>query len=251
MPTLPTLSISDNADGTGGVATISGGIGTFSNSVYFADGWNGEMKAYNWLLAGTISGNGTISLVSPAPIPLGYYQWLLITQDTSPGGLTYLGNLFYKNLSSGLQAVYYRILQAVKSRVGLLSLDGIPLAKQQLLWRPIQLDNINNPPVLLISPTGAEGTQDTWTNTDVLTFPVLIVLVDALQGESAINLARDIKWRDQIARALKGQRLAGVPEVFECRHYPDAVALPEGWSKNKLVSAMLFRFAVRQTRGLT
>lgn len=140
-----TLAVSDNADGTGGVATITGA----SNKplTLYRSAFTGTMGSYTWTTSGTRQGNGTITLSSPGTIALGYYLWLaLVPADDEVASA-------YQNLSdAATQSVLDRILDAVKTRIVSLSLSGIASTSVLRQWQPRVWDGVDAGPAVRIAP---------------------------------------------------------------------------------------------------
>src|SRR5215831_5694130 len=91
------LTITDNLDGTGGVATITGSNPASTNTLYsapFPGIGDKTMVEQVWTLVGTRTGDGTIPIPS-ATVPLGYYLW---RNDNFLSPVTQI-NTFYQNLS--------------------------------------------------------------------------------------------------------------------------------------------------------
>lgn len=246
---MATLVVTDNADGTGGNAAISGGGASDVHSLYRAP-WDGNMEGLSWTLHGSRTGDGSIAISSPFPVALGHYVWQVLTVPAvGPATLT---NLYYRSLTDAtVETLHLRILNAVKTRLQALNMSGIDAAKIQVQWFPMEIKDVNAMPLILLSPAGTPTFPHRVTNRDDRGFPVLITVLDDVQFQSAKNMGRDLKWVDQIGRALRFQRLAGVDEVFQCEEVPAPVVSPEWLQLGKLASFLSFRFLVRQSRGLT
>lgn len=80
-PSTPTLSVSNNGDGSGGVATITAQSGT-TNTLYAAPLVGSGSLVFS--LVGSRSGNGTIAIDSPAPFPLGTYVFQVLSTLGGP-----------------------------------------------------------------------------------------------------------------------------------------------------------------------
>lgn len=234
------ITVTDNGDGTGGVCTITGSAGG-TVSLYYAL-FDGQHQAYSWTLFGSRTGNGNIVITG---LTMGFYLWQCREgSDASP--------VYLKNLSDGTTAVHYRILEAVKTGVNAIGLSGIPSAQVHRVWLPRVLEGLTTFPAVLICPVGAETDVSALTGRDDIGYPVLVALVDKQQADNVANMPRNLLWRQKVARYFRHQRLSGVTEVqLPTEIIPDQVVLPEAFSKNLFMSAILFRFVSREPRGLT
>ena len=88
-PNVCTLTISDNGDGTGGVATIGNSSGGATNTLYGAIWTAGTLT---WTSIGSRSGNGTITLTSQ-----GSYLWYV---GSSLAGFSSASQAIYKPLTN-------------------------------------------------------------------------------------------------------------------------------------------------------
>lgn len=239
-----TLAITDNEDGTGGVATVSGVTGGTTTTVYYAV-FTGVMQAYTWVSAGTVVGNGTLAV----GLATGYYVWFA-TNDNA--GAVTASNLVYQNLTNtDTEAVYFQILEAVANRIELLNLSGINASKIIKRWMPRERQETANPPVIVISPMGTEEDASKVMARDDVGYPVLVVMVDAANNDNVHQMNRNLLWREKIAKAIRNQRLPGVSEVYIGKIDYGSVIDPNSFMNNSWVSVLMFRFYTREQRGLT
>jgi hypothetical protein len=247
-PTAPTLAMSDNADGTGGAATISGGDAGSTHTVY-SQTVDGELGTDSWTSRGSRAGNGTVN-VAPGN---GYYWWKVVAG--SSGGES-VSNLVYQPMTSGTDAVYERILTGVLSRIQGLALDGV--ANANIVIRKVAWDRDTGSgkayayPSIQLSPGVREtinslaGTNDK----DDIGYPVLVSILDLDNQNQTTNRARNLLWREKIVKAFRNQRLPGVTEVFNCVVEPNAVVHAENWlNQNLWTSFVVLRFTSREARG--
>lgn len=241
-----TFTITDNADGTGGVATFAGSEALSVNRLYYT-AWTGDQGSLTPTLFDSRSGDGTIAI----NLAVGYYLWTATNQYLS--GAIPVANMVYQNLTDATTALHYRILQAVKNRIASLSLSGLTSANIKVLWTPITRTGVNaSATQIIVSPTGAETNAGGTTSQDDAGYPAYVSIIDPTHSaESAENLARNLKWREQIMRSLTSQRLSGITPVMICEWVPDAVVSPEFFKAGIFASPQMFRFKARQTRGLT
>lgn len=237
-----TLTVSDNADGTGGVATISGTAG--GTTTIYRSSFNGLMKAYSWTSVGTVAGNGTLAVAT-----VGYWVWLAVNVNS---GVTTFSSLYYQNLSNATDSVHYNIMEAVKNRIQSIGLTGIKDNRYFVRWIPRPLQNVDGkPPYVYICPIGVEQDASVLMAQDDIGYPVGVFLVDGADQNNILNLERDLQWREQVAKSLRNQRLEGVTAtLFNCKIEYGGIVDVSAFMKNYLVSALIFRFFVREQRGL-
>lgn len=232
------LAISDNADGSGGVATISGSLGA-SNAVYCAAYSNG-MGPATWTLAGSRVGDGAVG-VAPGS---GYYFWYCLTTGSAQPS-----NLVNQNLTTGTQSVHYRCLLAVQSQVQALALAGIA-SNVVLQWmRPEDKPPIVSTPVIGICPVGREGQPGILTGKDDIDYPVLVGINDLGLFDTTLNIALRTLWRQSIFRCFRNQPLPGVPEIITTLTDPEPIVDSAWFRKTMFVSALVFKFRSREVRG--
>jgi hypothetical protein len=243
------LTVTDNANSTG-TASISGAAAGDVASIYYSQ-WSGEIKAYNFTLAGNITGNGSLSL------SIGTGHFLFQSLNTNAGNVT-LARAYHQNITDGLDPVHVRILDAVINRINNIGFSWLPTSKVLKRWVPNLLENVDGaPPVVYVCPVGAEQYNDTLINRDDPGFPTIIALVEAatLTGNQTTGLAtlnRDLDFRIRVSRAFRNQRLSGVPEVYNCRLDPSNIAdMNALLTKQRIVSALILRHYTREERGLT
>lgn len=239
-----TLAISDNADGTGGVATISGAaaetITVYSQTV------NGQLGTATWTSRGSRSGDGTVN-VSPGD---GYYWWY------ASGATSGISNLVYQNLSSGTQAVLYRCLTGVQALVQSLALSGV--ANGSIVVRKLPIDRFSaageglSLPAIVIAPWGTETMRaaDGTNERDDVGYPVAVTIFAADQQHLTQDLDTYTKWREQIARTLRQNTLSGVSEIYTCQIEPGPIVDLAAWvQKTLFVSGLVARYTSREVRG--
>jgi hypothetical protein len=241
---VPTLAITDAADGTGGTAAITGGDAGATNVVSHAI-FTGTPGSLTWVLSGSRVGNGSVA-VAPGN---GYYLWRVLS---SLGGESVVSNLVYQNLTDATQALHYRCLLAVQARIRGLSLTGIASANVRVLKLPRYLRDKDSLPGVAVCPVGKDPNLGGTNERDDIGYPVLVTTVSAGDQDLETNLPRNLLWRQKIQRALRNQHLAGVPssEIWIVKPEPLEILDPTLFFEKDLeYSAMLFRCISRETRG--
>lgn len=247
---VPALAVSDNEDGTGGVATVSGATSGTNNKLYKAVVDNGEPGGYDWVLVGQRTGNGTIAIGSSH---LGYHWWQVVSTD---GSYSEPSNLVYQPLTDGEASIHDRCLLAVQARLQQLTFatpdSGDPLtlvALSKLVidhpkYRPAM-------PCIVVGITGRETIKPVTNASDEVEYPVVVCIFAKDDQDLAKNRATYTKWREQITRALNMQRLAGVTEVLTCTVVPSTIIPIPNWKDGILASGMQVNCRAWQGRGLT
>jgi hypothetical protein len=245
LPAQPVLAVADHGDGTGGTATVSGTEPSAAVSVQSLAVEEGS--GATWIERGSRLGNGSV----PLPAPPGYYWWRAMASTAAGQAMS---NLVYQVFTDGGQAVLYRVLSAVKARVVGLALEGIEPRNVQLLQAPWEGALAAVPPSLpavQIAPAEGATPLDQGTNQqDDVEYAIQVVLLDAdPRRHPQERLPRLARWRQQVARAFRNQRLAGVPEVYRCTVDPHTLLDRSTWLREGLlVSVLTLRFLTRETR---
>lgn len=245
-----TITITDNADGTGAVATIAGGNAGATNSVYVSS-WDGELGATSWMLAGSRTGNGTVNL----SLAKGYW-WTHCKSDVS--GVVELTNLEYFAVTDSVEAVMMRCMRAVKARVQGMTLAGVDNANIVIVKafseRIIGEGQTYKFPCIQIGPFAGENMNflEGTNARDDVGYPVMVIVFDkGNQDYSEADLPAVTKWREQIARAFRNQYLVGVPEVFLTACEPQVILAREMFIRQDVIaSGLVFRFTSREARGI-
>jgi hypothetical protein len=236
-----TLAVTDNGDGTGAVATVAGSDGGGTNTLFRAP-FAGLQQNLAWTASGTRTGNGTIA-VNPGS---GQYFWYV---TGLVGGVAALSNVTFQALTDQTTSVHYRCLTAVQQRIQGLSLSGISSAQVVIKFLGREWPDVDNPPNVMVVPYGKEGQPGLLAGRDDIEYPVVVLIFDKLNQDYTSNLARDLLWRQQIFRALRHQRLVGVPEVITVTAEPDFVVNLEAFNRNVLLSGLRLLCRSREVRG--
>jgi hypothetical protein len=243
----PTLAIVDNGDGSGATATI-GGSEPGSHNVVYTQRFSGDLESASWQVAGTRSGDGQIELA----LSTGHYFALA---TSTQGGITVASSVAYFVVTDGVEALHSRCLAAAQARIRLLALAGVE--NDRVVVRKVPLGrNLGGGglelPAIVLSPRRTDMPPTSGTNgADDVHYDVLVAIFDRDNQEPTfqLQLDRHLLWREQIARAFRNQRLAGVPEVINAAVEPAEGLLDDAWKHELAVSALLVRFTSRETRG--
>ena len=250
IPNTPTLTVTDNADGTGAVATISGSTAGSTNTVY-AQLVDGQIGSGTWTSYGSRSGDGTVSLA----LAVGFW-WILVQSVKSGSQAT--SNVVYIYVSSGTAAIHERIMQAIQARIQGLTLtdvtSGNVIIRKVTTEQDVGTGKTYTYPCIQISPDGQErinanqGTNER----DDITYPTMVAVMelDNLQNQST-NRARNLLWRERIVRAFRNQRLSGIPEVYTITITAQPIIQTGNWLEHKIYTSFFtINATARQVRGL-
>ena len=255
MPTQPTLTVADDSDGTGATATITGGDVGATHEAFTSqfDGDTGALSA--WTSQGSIVGNGTIAL----DVGTGYFMCYV---EASESGAFAVTRPVYFVATSGDDAIMQKCLDGVKARLDAMTFVGIATAN--IIVRMVPLDkgigsgeSFAFPAILITPPPDSslvmpfnEGTN----RKDDVQYPVLVGILDALTTDKntlTANQNRNYLWQQQIVKAFRNQRLAGVDEVYTTIVEAAQITNVQAWRNGRFVSFGIFRFISREARGIT
>ncbi len=194
------LTLTDNRDGSGAVATITGSVGGSANTVYTQ-----QLAATSWTSSGSRTGDGTVALA----LPLGTY--LAYVSNVSVG-ITTLSNVVYFNVTLQAQAVHWRCMSAVNAKIAGLTMTGSPTSPNANMLQQLSInDDLQINPMIWI--TCDEATQEhdipsqALTGADRIAFPVVVTLHDTRAAEDTSMDPTYLLWREQMIRALRNHRL--------------------------------------------
>lgn len=240
------LSLSDNGDGSGAVATVAGSAGA-AVSVYarlVADTWTGA-----WALAATRAGDGALDLSLPTGI------WFVYA--ATPAAVSLVAAVA---VTDGADAIETRCRQAISDRIKLLNLPALGTGVGRLAALagrvyqqvvPTDATNISYPCVILSPADLSESTSVSTSSFDVIQYPVRVLIVELQGVENHLKIGPAEKWRELVANSFRNQPLAGVPECSRVEVQYGAVVDQNTLANNaKLLSALTLRCACKTGRGL-
>lgn len=238
-PDVPTFSVADNGDGTGGVVTIAGST-VGSTNTFFAAPWSGGFISAAFVSYGSRTGNGTLAVA----LVSGYY-WGLVRSSLSGQIVDSLPVGF--RISSGDQAVYYRCLEAVAARLATLGLGGI--AGSSIVIRKTPWNRNLATPGIFVTPSSEVPIEPATNARDDIGYGVQLTVVRASNQDVSANLAAELSWREQISRAFRESALAGVDEIYTVRFEPGPVIDAASFAAQYDVQTLVLRCVARETRG--
>jgi hypothetical protein len=114
VPVVITLTVADNADGTGGVATMAGSLDPSDGNNLYAAKWTGVLGSLPpWQVVGSRTGDGTFTIVGWQ----GRYAWEVWSSTT---GSTAVSNVVYQPLTNqnAVDSVLNDVLDQVVAGLG-------------------------------------------------------------------------------------------------------------------------------------
>ena len=228
----PTLTIVDNADGTGAVATVAGATVGTTNTVYVS----------NWPLTTFTSGgsrtsDGEVALTLSNGPHLAYISSAL-------SGVTNVSNMVHFRTTDTDEAVWKECLDATRDMIIGLSISGLDsdsVVVRKLPWNREPLSE-----GVFIHPVTERYGKGTNVRDDI-GYGVQVTMIKASNQNLTSNLNTVLTWRRTISSALRrGVSTFGVAEVYNLTIEPAAVYLPEAFLKNYDVGAVLVRCHSRE-----
>lgn len=232
-----TLTVTDNADGSGALAVVAGSSGG-SNTV-FTQFVQGVIGSGTWTASDTRTGDGAVAI----SLAKGYYFAYCLTAPSTLSGLAYFA------VTSGLDAVPDRCFAAVKAQLGLLNLP----CTQNIYDYNFSADPKVKYPCVVMTTEGVRQTDEaTMNGRDDLGHPVRLLIRDNAGENDEVQQTRFRSWRQSINRAFINQRLPGVIESIRNK-VEFGVLLRRVTVKgleNKSESELVIRCITREVRGL-
>lgn len=245
------LAILDNADSSGATATLAGADPGTTITVYTS-----PLATYTpgptsppWAVAGSRVGDGTLSLPG-----LGYF--FAYALGTVEGQLALAPPVQYL-ASANADSVLDRCLNAIQGKIQGLTLAGLDtppgdLTAGQVYAKPaIDLNKLQvDLPAVFVTPGGSEAIEGMVSGLDDIGYPVAVTIVDRWSPTYTPPAPTYYKWREQIHRALRFQRLPGVIEVYTVKPEPRAIVEWKTLEFNTFYCGILFRCISREGRGV-
>jgi hypothetical protein len=239
------LTWSDNANNTGGVATLTG-TGGVATTVYGqlvnTSGVNPQLFAAQ----GSRTGDGTVTLA----LGLGY--WWLFAQPTAGGTPS---NFVYAVVSDNTRSVHERAIQAIKAVLqGMTFAAGPGNAPAAIL--PAQIfdlllpnENLVQFPCITLALDAVKESQPgVLTGLDDIVYPVRVNICDLADAAVPTNRPTYLLWRQQIFRKFRHQRL-NVPEIILVEVDPQVVVDPKLPAYNHFITGLTLNCKSREIRG--
>ncbi len=233
MPT-PILTVADRADGTGATATISGGT-SGTNTVYVLP----FAPDSTWAVGGVRTGDGTVAL------SLQGYYWAYAL-----GAGPTVSNFVPFAATDSARSVQDRMSDAVVARVQqLVMAQGINVHVYNQI---IEDDRIAQFPCIFVVFAGeSEDDAGGLNDLDDIGYPFRVLIVDRNSENYQVPKGRYLLWRQQIARAVRNQRLSTVAESINTKVRYSNIADKRLPQYQYFVSGLRVNCISREVRGLT
>lgn len=246
---VPTLTVEDNGDGTGAVATIADSTGGSTNTVSVVK-WTGTAQSTAWESEGSRSGDGTVSL----SLTKGYY-WAKC--ESVSGGESVTSNLVYFAVTDGDDAVHQRCFDAAVARLeGMTFEDPDATAQGGVMPRvyaqqSLDTVDVEMPCIIVVYPRDGTREEGGTNERDDISYPVYVFVVDRDARQNDKPKYR--RWKEQIMRAFRHGRVDTVEEVMTCIVQDQHVIDPAQWTTQAyqhVSTALLLWFRAREVRGV-
>lgn len=242
------ITWTDSADGTGGVVAVTGADNTLVTIYSQAVDATG-LRSPVFASAGTRTGNGNVS-VSLSP---GYY-WLYAQGQVS--GSLAISNLAYSYATEATDALASRCVDAVAARLAGLTMaagsGSVSIPNERIYKRTFAAPDgsFAYPCILLCHEGQRESQEGTTTGKDDIAYPINVLVLDRDDASREARRKGWFKWRQQVFRALRNQRLAGVTEVLTVKVEPSVIVDPKLNDFQVVVLGFTLRVVCRELRGI-
>ncbi len=247
----------DNLDGTATV-TIAGADPATTVNLFKAPLSDGFWPLV-WTAAGSRTGNGTVAFG-----PYGYWWLYAAGTVSSLAALSPPIVVLASRAALGVQETAEATIAAkIQSLCPLRGLSTPPgdLPADAVHRFPALSDDIfpllTTLPCVLVTPAPApEGQRPTVNNKDDIGYPVNVTLLDRFAPHETPppgGLSRPATltlWRQQIARAIRWQRLPGLPDMYTVEPEPQPILAWKPPAMDYCFSAITFRVWTREPRGV-
>lgn len=253
------LTITDNQDGSGATATITGSAVGSTNTVFTVS--VPQLQLYNlvsfpppaWVVMGQRSGDGNVVL--SVPFVPGYY-WAYLYSQVGSGPPTIAPPQYFV-ASPNAQSVFQQIRLAVQAKIQGLSLPPIApaptgITSDRVYLQGVPFGGLQKFPCVIISDEDEQETVGVSTNlTEDIAYPIRVFIADRQGVPFDVMVPTYLLWRERIMSAFRSQRLATVAAVMANASVQPHVAISAEMAAKyqHVVSGMTLRFVARQTRG--
>lgn len=249
MPlSVPALSIVDNADGTGAVATVAGSTALTTNTIYGAD-WSGGLIGSAFASLGSRTADGTVAL----SVANGYHWAYIVSTLAGSDGVVSLVQGF--RTTSGDLSVYEQCLNAVLAKLQTLTLTGLSsqnMAIGKFPWKDRVLPNKDLPGIVVIPLR--DFLQPANSGANDVAYEIVVTIWRKSAANITDNISNHLNWRQTCLDAFQvvsGQAaLAGVPSIYQVEVTPGTVYDTASFQANYDVEQFTLRCLERRNRGL-
>lgn len=238
------LTATDNGDDTGGSIAVSGNAGTAS---IYVSRFLGSNASRAFTLAGTVVGNGTLSLPG---LELGPHIALGINAvpDMSVP-------VFFR-ITDGVEALHYRCLEAVREYIMSLALPTVSNDPDdhvvvKMPFRPdLELNIETSTDCCIMYFPKAETYTGANNEEDSVAYSVQVLLIRSIGQRLFQGLPAMLKDRELIGQSMSMSPMPDLEEIHTVQVQPGAVYMPEHWIKKYDCSNIVFRCLTEQRAGI-
>lgn len=251
LSTALALQVTPNGAAQTASATVTGATAGRTVALY-RRAWQTVAGTAAVTLAGTGVANGLgVATITDTIGAGGLYLWYAVQLDAGGNNAEAVSGIAYQAVRDpDAKSVWEMCMDSLKEITDSLLMPDLPAAKVVERWYPGDFNNQTpRGPSVQICPFGPERYPGTLNNTDDVQYPVLLLIVDYADGDSRKNLTRDLLYRERIAKAVRFQVPPGIQTVYYTDLEPETVINPDGWDKGFVLSALLFLYRSRETRG--
>ena len=151
-----------------------------------------------------------------------------------------------------MAAVSSQLLTQIHASIVAIGLTGILDASIRIRKIPVEEPAWSFPYVMVYPISSETMNPDAGTNqSDDIGYPIGVTMVAADNMDpSDTNLAKYLKWREDIARTFRNQRISGVAESIRSWIEPGLIREPPAWLHNRWNSRLVVRAICREPRTL-
>jgi len=239
---VPTLTVVDNEDGTGAVATIAGSTAGSTNTVYTAP-W----PAATFTSQGSRSSDGTVALSITTTGP--YWGYVLSSID----GFTKASGLIAFRVTDGGESIFYRCLEAARDQIRGLSLPGI--TSEKIVWQKLPFNMGKLTEGIFVTPQPETNPGGSNIGEDI-GYAVMVTMIKSSNHALATGFSTVSRWREKIRQCFAyqnrvGAPLPGVSEVYYTRFEAGTVIWPAGFQQQYDVGSLVIRCFAREPAAIS
>ena len=246
VPTVPEITVTDNADGTATV-TVASSSAT-SNNIAFVTSFNGFTGTAAWSNEGNRTGDGVITV---SGLQAGFY-WFYVTSTLD--GNRESSTPYKLKVTTGEDAVYKQIIDSVHSTIAGLELSGVSESNILICKLPSIDDKgfiDGDPPYILITPSVEAYTGTGSTNASDIVYEVPVAIFAQDDRDQTANIELFLKWREEIRRTFHNKTLTGISSSFAVQHQVTVDPLysfdPTAWNETGVwFSPMALKIKMRE-----
>ena len=243
MVAIPRLTILDNRDGSGAVATIYGSTAGSTNTVYTTR-FGGDVTSINFQSAGNRTGDGNLSIAEPTTGR--YYAYVHSTLGGSDAVSGIVG-FAVSNDGDLDDEFHYACCQAVQQQIQALGLPNIDNDKVVILKLPFRAIAKVGAHGIIVTPQ-SETRQPADDARDLVGYRIQVTFFQASNQDLEANLRDFLVWRERVSKALSELSFAAPTWVHRTAVGPGPVVLPGAFRAQFDAGAVTLTMYTYQTR---